>query len=807
MLFRLQVGLEDGTPTGFAQFFVGTTSLGTASLSGNTAILTTTTLPVGTDSLTAQYLGDSNFTVSTSSAVSVTINPSGIATTTILTSSTNPSVFGQSVTFTAAVTPTSGKGKPTGTVTFYAGSTPLGTATLSGKKASLKTTSVPVGSQAITAVYSGDSTYAPSTSAVLTQTVNQDSTTSAVTSSANPSVYGQSVTFTATVKAASPGNGTPTGTMTFYDGSTSLGSGTISSGTATLSTTFSVVGSHSITADYSGDPNFTASTSSALTQTVKQADTTTADVSVVNPSVYGEQLTFTATVSASTPGSGTPTGTVTFSVGSTTLGTTTLSSGSASITTSTPLAVGNDTIKASYGGDTNFKTSTGTVVQTVDQDSTTTSLASSANPSVYGQSVTFTATVSANSPGSGTPAGSVTFMNGSTTLGTATLSGGSASLSTAKLAIGQATITATYNGNASFITSTASLTQTVNQDGTTTAVTSSPSTSVYGQSVTFSLTVSANAPGGGTPTGSITLTYGSTTLGTASLSGGKATIKTSALPTGTDVVTATYGGDTNFLTSTATMTQVVNQDSTTTKLTSSANPSVFGETVTFTAAVSAAAPGSGTPTGSVTFYDGTTDLGTGTMSSGTASFTISTLAVGANSITGVYGGDSNFMTSTSAALTQTVKQAGTTTGVVSSLNPSVAGQAVTLTATVSPVSPGSGTPSGTATFMDGSNTLGTATLSGGTASFTTSALSVGTHSIKIVYGGDANFKTSTSPVLSQVVQSSDDVIVALATSQVVEQVIGTLSTGDAPTHGSLLHDAALEQVTIRSRRTRRLPEF
>ena len=86
-------------------------------------------------------------------------------------------------------------------------------------------------------------------------------------------------------------------------------------------------------------------------------------------------------------------------------------------------------------------------------------------------------------------------MNGTTTLGTVTLSGGSASLSTAKLAMGQATITATYKGNASFMTSTASVTQAVNQDGTTTTVTSSPSTSVYGQSVTFSFTVKRDGSG------------------------------------------------------------------------------------------------------------------------------------------------------------------------------------------------------------------------------------------------------------------------------------------------------------------------
>ena len=411
------------------------------------------------------------------------------------------------------------------------------------------------------------------------------------------------------------------------------------------------------------------------------------------------------------------------------------------------------------------------------------------------------------SGGSGTPAGSVTFRNGTTTLGTVTLSGGSASLSTAKLAMGQATITATYNGNASFITSTASVTQAVNQDGTTTTVTSSPSTSVYGQSVTFSFTVSATAPGGGTPTGSITLTYGSTTPETASLSGGKATIKTNALPAGTDLVTATYLGDTNFLTSMGTLTQIVNQDSTTTKLTSSANPSVYGQAVTFTVTVSAASPGSGAPTGMVTFYDGTTDLGTGTLSNDTTSITISMLAVGSNAITAVYGGDSNFMQSTSASLNQNVKQASTTTSVVSSLSPSVAGQAVTFTATTSLVSPGSGTPTGTATFMDASTTLGTAALDGGIASFITSALAVGTHSIKVVYSGDANFKASTSAVLSQVVQSSAEVIVAGGTSEVVDPAIGIVSTSDVPTDSTLLHDAALEQVTIGSRRTRRFAEL
>ena len=107
-------------------------------------------------------------------------------------------------------------------------------------------------------------------------------------------------------------------------------------------------------------------------------------------------------------------------------------------------------------------------------------------------------------------------------------------------------------------------------------------------------------------------------------------------------------------------------------------------------------------------------------------------------------------TSTSTAINQRVNQAGSSTAVVSSANPSSSGQAVRFTASVSAVSPGSGTPTGTVTFYDGSTTLGTATLDRtGKASFITSSLSVGSHSIKVFYGGDADFKASTSAVLKQ----------------------------------------------------------
>ena len=148
---------------------------------------------------------------------------------------------------------------------------------------------------------------------------------------------------------------------------------------------------------------------------------------------------------------------------------------------------------------------------------------------------------------------------GTTALGTVTLSGGAASLATNKLAIGLDAITATYNGSNSFVRSASGLTQTVNQDATTTVLASSLNPSKSGQVVTFTATVTAVGPGSGTPTGVVTFYNGQTAIGTGTLSGGKATVKTNALPTGSDAITATYAGDTNFVTSiSAVVTQTVN---------------------------------------------------------------------------------------------------------------------------------------------------------------------------------------------------------------------------------------------------------
>ena len=142
-----------------------------------------------------------------------------------------------------------------------------------------------------------------------------------------------------------------------------------------------------------------------------------------------------------------------------------------------------------------------------------------------------------------------------------------------------------------------------------------------------------------------------------------------------------YSGTGNFDSSTD-RSQVlkVNSTATTTAVTSSAASSVVGQAVTFTAIVTASSPGLGTPTGTVAFKDGTTTLATETLTGGATTFTTSGLALGTHSITAVYGGSTNFVTSTSAALSQIVNQDTTTTTVSSSANPSVFGQTVIFTA-------------------------------------------------------------------------------------------------------------------------------
>jgi hypothetical protein len=165
--FTATVSSGSGTPTGAVTFKDGNTILGTVNLSGSQAQLSTSTLSVGTHSITATYNGSPTYSTSTSAALMQAVNATIAATTTTLTSSLNPSVSGQTVTFTAMVTPSTA----TGTATFYDNGTAIGSATLSSGTAKLSISTLSVGTHPITAKYNGDSKDNSSTSNLVSQNV------------------------------------------------------------------------------------------------------------------------------------------------------------------------------------------------------------------------------------------------------------------------------------------------------------------------------------------------------------------------------------------------------------------------------------------------------------------------------------------------------------------------------------------------------------------------------------------------------------------------------------------------------------
>jgi hypothetical protein len=313
----------------------------------------------------------------------------------------------------------------------------------------LTTSALAAGSHSITASYGGDANDQGSTSSALVQAVDLNATTTAVSSSAAPSVVGQSVTFTASVVLSSPwaGAATPSGSVTFYDGSKAIGTATLSGGSGSLTTPALGPGAHAITAVYAGDALNAGSTSAALTQTVNQDATTTTLLSSASPSPLGQSVTFTAAVAVATPGAGTPTGLVTFKDGNTVLASVPLVNGVATLTRSN-LTQGAHTITTVYGGDANDQGSASAALAQDVQAGSRISLTSSRPSAKFGKPVSFTATIATVAPGTGFATGVVEFYDGGVLIGSGTLnSKGIAVFSTSTLSHGTHKIYAVYAGD------------------------------------------------------------------------------------------------------------------------------------------------------------------------------------------------------------------------------------------------------------------------------------------------------------------------------------------------------------------------
>jgi len=603
-----------------------------------------------------------------------------------------------------------------GRVTFSRASTVSGTATavatvaLVNGVATLTTTKLPLGTSFITATYLGSSTYQMSVSAPVPVTVAKAATATVLTESpGDPAghVAGAPESFTASVSVPGSPAVVPVGMLTFNSGARRLATVRLAGGSASFTSSTLPVGAQSLTVTYTGSASLATSTSDGLALVVGKADAsmslTTTDLSPVK----AESVTLRAHLSAVAPSTALVTGTVTFVSNGVTLGTTAVSSSVATLTT-TRLPAGPASVTASYGGSSRVNSTSVAVVT----QATTAAVRGSGN-SALGDPVDLTATITPVGTAHAKSTGSVTFSDGSTVVGSANLIGGQATLTIDSLALGDHAITASYGGGGGggggggaggmFGTSrSAAFTQHVGQATTGVTVTG-PCCDVSGQDATFTAQVSATNPAAGTPTGEVafsaTANDGASPpvdLGTVPVVAGQAQEATPMYKDNDDrsgtrsaardfTVHATYSGDTNFIGSSGDSALTITNGDTTTAVTVSPDPSTVGDHATLTATVGPAAPASGTPSGTVTFSDGSNPLATVTLTGGVAVLDTTSLGLGSHTITAAYGGDNNFNGSTGPAGASVVDPLSVVVG--GSTSSALVGDPVDLSATVRGGSP------------------------------------------------------------------------------------------------------------------------
>lgn len=783
------------SPLGVVNVYNGSTFLcsvtvsatGSAQSSGTTGC---SSLPAASYTITADYVpstAQNEFASSTynltavqvvqdSSTTSITVTPSP--------SNSPPSPTpGQSVTVTVLVAPGHSPSSltPSGTVTVTDGTNQFCTVTLVNGSGSC-TKTVVAKSYSLVASYPGDTNFTPSQSTPATTfTVSPIPTTTSLTLAPATTVSGQSVTASVSVSPILNPPGYPTGSVNVVNLTTSQTLCVVNLVDAQGSCTFTIVtpGTYSLQAQYGGDINYATSNSSPQSFTVTKAATQTVIAVQPNPTLHGETTTVSASVNVVAPGTGVPTGSVTVtnlptgaSLDPTVQSGCLLSSGTLTITLTNGsgycsvlmLGPGTYQLTGTYSGDVNFLNSSDVTALAVHQDPTTTtvSLAYSGAPSndpQSGEPITVSVTVASVAPGSGTPTGSVVVYSGGVKVCTITPidNSGSGSCVITEKVPALYNVQATYQGDANYAVSTGTVNFVLDPAVTTTSVATAPlASSVSGQAIIIQATVHTSGPGVGLPTGTVTINDGVNTAdtcnltlvpyapdGTGQTAYGSCTI-TETTP-GAYTFTGTYSGATDFASSSGSTPHTVSKAQTTTVLTASSNASVSGQAVTVSAVVTSQLPGSGTPTGSIEVVDG---VGSGqacaiTLSGGRGSCTITETNPGAYSLSGFYSGDSNFVSSlgTTPLVVTSVK---TTTSLTIVPTATSSGFVFSVKASVTPVAPGAGVPTGTVAVTDGvsGGQSCTITLSGGTGVCTITETTPGAYGFTGSYAGTTDFAAS-----------------------------------------------------------------
>ena len=644
--------VQDGNPIGVSN-----------SDAGGNASFTTPSLPPGVHAFTATYPGQGSFAPAVSVVLYVFVDRYPVTLT--LASSTNPSGLNQPVTFTTHIS--SPDGAVLSPVQLLDNGSPLTFLTIDGSgSATYTTTALSQGSYSITGSFAGDTTHGPATASLSQQVTGPPvATATSLVIRPSPSLLGQPLTLTASVAAASTANGVPTGTISFSEGTQILGTQALTGGTASLTLSSLGLGSHSVTAAYTPSGPFLASASGLANLTVLLPTASTL-TSSANPSPATQTLNLTARVTS--PVTSIPytlDGAVTFTDNGVALGTQPVINSAATLSTAS-LTIGRHTVVATYNptsANPYQQQTSASIVQTVTGQASAVILVASPNPAAALAPVTLT--VNASIPNStGAPTGTVTLFDAAAPLVTLELNpAGSAAFTTNTLSSGTHLLHAVYNGSTTVETSTsASVSETVLAAPTSITITAiNPLPALVRQPITLAAHVASAVTG--TPSGTVLFHLGAAILSVDLNAAGDAVITTSPdlifLPTGltagTFPVSATYTGSTAFAPSTsATLSETTVLNPTTTTLAAAPSPATQGQAVSVLATVST--PGVPPVSGTVTFFEGATLLGTSpTGIGGRALLNLPGLSVGQHNLTAVFATNAVFSGSAStSALNLTV---------------------------------------------------------------------------------------------------------------------------------------------------------